>query len=114
MKKLVLALAVLALAVPFAEAQKEENLPTELKIITAGDVKVRYLNFKWDEAAFNEMQVSVWFVAPPQVIDLHKLVVEAIGTGFAAPAANAESDNDDVAGICAAAAGYAHSQVVMV
>lgn len=56
MKKLVLVLAVLALAVPFAEAQKEENLPTELKIITAGDVKVRYLNFKWDEAAFAALE----------------------------------------------------------
>ena len=56
MKKLVLVLAVLALAVPFAEAQKEENLPTELKIITAGDVKVRYLNFKWDEAGFAALE----------------------------------------------------------
>jgi hypothetical protein len=52
MKKLVLALAVFALMVPFAEAQKEENLPTELRTVSAGDVKVRYLNFKWDEAAF--------------------------------------------------------------
>ncbi len=58
MKKLVLVLAVLALAVPFAEAQKEENLPTELKIITAGDVKVRYLNFKWDEAASTELTID--------------------------------------------------------
>ena len=41
---------------PLAEAQKEENLPTELRTITAGDVKVRYLNFKWDEAAFGALE----------------------------------------------------------
>ena len=39
-----------------AIAQQEENLPTELKIITAGDVKIRYLNFKWDEDAFEALE----------------------------------------------------------
>ena len=56
MKQLVLAVVVLALTVPLVEAQKEENLPTELKIITAGDVKMRYLNFKWDEGAFEALE----------------------------------------------------------
>ena len=56
MKQLVFAVAVLALMVPLAEAQKEENLPTEIRTVTAGDVKVRYLNFKWDEAAFAALE----------------------------------------------------------
>lgn len=56
MKKLVLAVAVLALTVPLASAQKEENLPTEIRTVEAGDVKVRYLNFKWDEAGFGALE----------------------------------------------------------
>lgn len=53
-----LALAVTAgmLIGTVAVAQQEKNLPTELKIITAGDVKIRYLNFKWDEEAFAALE----------------------------------------------------------
>jgi hypothetical protein len=56
MRQLVLAVAVVALGVSLVGAQQDENLPTELKIITAADVKVRYLNFKWDEAAFAALE----------------------------------------------------------
>ena len=56
MRQLVLALAVVALGVSLVGAQQEENLPTELKIITAGDVKIRYLDFKWDEEAFEALE----------------------------------------------------------
>ena len=56
MKKLVLAVSVLALTVPLVAAQKEENLPTKIMITEAGDVKVRYLNFVWDEKAFEALE----------------------------------------------------------
>jgi hypothetical protein len=56
MKQLALALAVLALTVTAAGAQQEKNLPTMLMNIEAGDVEVRYLNFKWDEKAFEALE----------------------------------------------------------
>jgi hypothetical protein len=56
MRQLVIAVAVVALSVSLVGAQQEENLPTELKIITAADVKIRYLNFKWDEEAFASLE----------------------------------------------------------
>jgi hypothetical protein len=56
MKQLALALAVLALTVTAAGAQQEKNLPTLLMNIEAGDVEVRYLNFKWDEEAFGALE----------------------------------------------------------
>lgn len=56
MRQLAIALAVVALSVSLVGAQQEENLPTELKVITAADVKIRYLNFKWNEEAFAALQ----------------------------------------------------------
>ena len=56
MKQLALAVAVLALTVTAAGAQQEKNLPNSLTVIEAGDVKVRYLNFVWDEEAFNALE----------------------------------------------------------
>ena len=56
MKKLALALTVLALTAAAVGAQQEKNLPNSLMIIEAGDVKVRYLNFKWDEEAFSSLE----------------------------------------------------------
>jgi len=56
MKQLALALTILALTVTAAGAQQEKNLPTALMNIAAGDVEVRYLNFKWDEKAFEALE----------------------------------------------------------
>jgi len=56
MKKLALALTVLALTAAAVGAQQEKNLPNRLMIIEAGDVKVRYLNFVWDEEAFAALE----------------------------------------------------------
>jgi hypothetical protein len=58
MRLLVLAMAVLALTVSPGGAQQEENLPTEIRVVEAGDVKVRYLNFKWDEKAFGALETG--------------------------------------------------------
>ena len=52
MRQLVLAVSVLALTAAAAGAQQEKNLPNALMNIEAADVKVRYLNFVWDEEAF--------------------------------------------------------------
>jgi hypothetical protein len=56
MRQLSVALAVVALGVSLVGAQQEENLPTQLTVITAADVKVRYLDFKWDEEAFAALE----------------------------------------------------------
>ena len=59
MRQLVLAVAVLALtasAVGAQDAQQVENLPNALITTEAGDVKVRYLNFVWNEAAFDALE----------------------------------------------------------
>jgi hypothetical protein len=56
MRQAVLAVAVLALTVTAAGAQQEKNLPNALMTVEAGDVKVRYLNFVWDEEAFNALE----------------------------------------------------------
>ena len=41
-----------ALAASPANAQRAENMPTQITTVHLGDVKVRYLNFKWNEEAF--------------------------------------------------------------
>jgi hypothetical protein len=56
MRMLALAVAVLAITVPAANAQQEENLPNSLMIIEAGDLKVRYLNFGWNEEGFAALE----------------------------------------------------------
>jgi hypothetical protein len=56
MRQLVLAVSVLALTAAAAGAQQEKNLPNKLMVIEAADVKVRYLNFVWDEEAFNALE----------------------------------------------------------
>ena len=56
MKQLALALTILALTVTAAGAQQEKNLPNKLMVIEAGDVKIKYLNFVWDAAAFEALE----------------------------------------------------------
>jgi hypothetical protein len=56
MKNLALAVAVLALVAGAAGAQQEKNLPNSLVTVEAGNVKVRYLNFAWDEDAFAALE----------------------------------------------------------
>ncbi len=52
MTRFVLGAIVLAVGASAASAQKEENAPTFITTVEVADVKVRYLNFKWDEEAF--------------------------------------------------------------
>lgn len=56
MRKIVLAVTACVLAVAPLSAQQEKNLPTALKHAAAGDVEFRYLDFKWDEQAFEAME----------------------------------------------------------
>lgn len=56
MRQLVLVMTVLALTVAAASAQQEENLPNALVTTEAGDVQVRYLNFKWNPDAFKALE----------------------------------------------------------
>jgi hypothetical protein len=56
MRKLAFTAIFAALALSEAAAQKAENLPTQVTTVHLGDVRVRYLNFKWDEAAFGALE----------------------------------------------------------
>jgi hypothetical protein len=56
MRKLAFTAIFAALALSEAAAQKAENLPTQVTTVHLGDVRVRYLNFKWDEAAFEALE----------------------------------------------------------
>ena len=47
---------VFAFSASAAVAQKTENAPTSITTVELGDVKVRYLNFKWDEEAFEALE----------------------------------------------------------
>jgi hypothetical protein len=55
MTRLLLSTVVIALATT-AGAQKEENMPTQITTIEVASVKARYLNFKWDEEAFEALE----------------------------------------------------------
>jgi hypothetical protein len=56
MRKLAFTAIFAALAVSGAAAQQAQNLPTQITTVHVGDVRVRYLNFKWDEAAFEALE----------------------------------------------------------
>ncbi len=56
MKQLVLSGALLALSISNVGAQQEKNMPTQITTVEHGDVRVRYLNFKWDEEAFEALE----------------------------------------------------------
>jgi hypothetical protein len=52
---LALATIVAVLGVP-ALAQQAENMPTQITTVHLGDMRVRYLNFKWSEEAFEALE----------------------------------------------------------
>jgi hypothetical protein len=56
MRRLSLSAVVFAAGVATAGAQKVENAPTAITAVELGDVKVRYLNFKWDKEAFEALE----------------------------------------------------------
>jgi hypothetical protein len=56
MKQLLLSGTLIALSLSIVGAQQEKNMPTQITTIDHGDVKVRYLNFKWDEEAFEALE----------------------------------------------------------
>ncbi len=56
MKQLLLTGALIALSISILGAQQENNVPTEITTVTSYGVKVRYLDFKWDEEAFEALE----------------------------------------------------------
>lgn len=56
MKRLLVSAILIALSMSTLGAQQEKNLPTQITTVTLGNVKVRYLNFKWDEEAFEALE----------------------------------------------------------
>ena len=58
MRRLAFTAIFAVLSVSGAAAQKAENMPTQVTTVHLGDVRVRYLNFKWDEAAFDALEKS--------------------------------------------------------
>ena len=55
MTRLLLSTVVITLATT-AGAQKEENMPTQITTVEVANVRARYLNFKWDEEAFEAFE----------------------------------------------------------
>ena len=55
MTHLLLSTVAIALAAT-AGAQKEENMPTQITSVEVANVRARYLNFKWDEEAFEALE----------------------------------------------------------
>jgi hypothetical protein len=47
---------VFAVGASAAVAQQKDNAPSFIKAVQLGDVKVRYLDFKWDETAFEALE----------------------------------------------------------
>ncbi len=58
MTRLVLSAMVFAVAASAAGAQQAENAPTFIMAVETADVRVRYLNFKWDEEAFEALETG--------------------------------------------------------
>ena len=56
MKQLLLTGALIVLSTSILGAQQENNVPTEITTVTEYGVKVRYLDFKWDEEAFEALE----------------------------------------------------------
>ena len=56
MKKLLLSGTLFALSVSTIAAQQAKNMPTQITTVERGDVRARYLNFKWDEEAFEALE----------------------------------------------------------
>ena len=55
-KTIMLAILAFWLGLSAATAQKAENAPTQITTVRLGDVRARYLNFKWDENAFAALE----------------------------------------------------------
>lgn len=55
MTLLALATIVAVLGVP-APAQQAENMPTQITTVHLGDMRAKYLNFKWNEEAFEALE----------------------------------------------------------
>ncbi len=56
MRTFVLTAIAVALGISVVGAQQAENMPNQVTNIRLGDVRVRYLNFKWDEEAFEALE----------------------------------------------------------
>jgi hypothetical protein len=56
MTRLSFSALVLVVGASAAVAQQQENAPTFIKAVLLGDVKVRYLDFKWDAKAFEALE----------------------------------------------------------
>jgi hypothetical protein len=56
MKQLLLTGALFAFSMSLLGAQEETNAPTKIINVTQYGVKVRYLDFKWDEEAFEALE----------------------------------------------------------
>ena len=56
MRNLVLTAMVLALGVSGVGARQAEKMPNKVTNVHLGDVRVRYLNFKWDEEGFKALE----------------------------------------------------------
>ncbi len=58
MKQLILSGTLFALSLSTVGAQQEKNMPTSITTVEHGDVRLRYLNFKWDEEAFEVLETG--------------------------------------------------------
>lgn len=56
MKQVLLTGALFAFSMSLLGAQQETNAPTKITNVTQYGVKVRYLDFKWDEKAFEALE----------------------------------------------------------
>ncbi len=56
MRNFVLTAIAVALGISAVGAQQAENMPNQVTNIRLGDVRVRFLNFKWDEEAFEALE----------------------------------------------------------
>jgi len=56
MRNFVLTAIAAALGISVVAAQQAENMPNQVTNIRLGDVRVRYLNFKWDEEGFEALE----------------------------------------------------------
>jgi hypothetical protein len=87
MRTLVVRGMLLALGMSTLGAQQAENMPKQITSVTLGDVRVRYLDFKWDEEAFEALEkggdrpgakrswaIARLYPAKPIVIDGHPVV----------------------------------------
>ncbi len=56
MTRLIVSAMVFAVGASVAGAQQEENAPTFITAVEVADVRVRYLNFRWNEEAFEALE----------------------------------------------------------